>query len=227
MKAAVVKITGKVFSPEGRERLPGVVSELKQALKEGYRLAIVVGGGPIARQYQELGKRLRLNNAVLDLLGIEVTRLNAALVATAIGWEASLPVPRSFEEIVRWWARGSVVVTGGLQPGQSTNAVAAEIAELVGAEVLVNATNVDGVYDKDPTTNPDARLLKRLTIDDLERILAEAPAVPGRYDLMDPVALKIVKRSRLRVAFVNAFRPGSIIAAIHGDTSVGSWLVWE
>ena len=125
------------------------------------------------------------------------------------------------------WSTGKVVVLGGLQPGQSTNAVAATVADMVGADLLINATNVDGVYDKDPKTHPDARLLKTVTIEELERILAEQTSKPGRYELLDKVALNIIRRSKIKTVFINAFKIDQVKAALSKREDVGTQIVFK
>ncbi len=225
IRKVVVKITGKVFDDEAPEALLGIAGIVKRKSEEGYRFALVTGGGRRAREYIELGRRLGLSEGVLDVVGIEASRVNALLLASLLGHRAYLPVPRSVDELLRAWSSGRVVVAGGLQPGQSTNAVAAVVAELVGADVLVNATDVDGVYDSDPRLNPGARLLREVRAEDLE-VLLSSRELAGRYELFDRVALSVVRRSRIPLAFVNAFRAEEVLKAIEGREFVGTRVVY-
>lgn len=226
MAKVVVKVTGKLFTPGNEDLIRGFAGVILNYAAEGNKLAVVTGGGPTARSYIEMGRKLELNNAILDLLGIESARLNALIFASLLGTYGYLPIPRSIDEFMRAWSTDKVVVLGGLQPGQSTNAVAAAIADMVNADLLINATNVDGVYDKDPKTYPDARLLKVVTVDELERILAKQEFKPGRYELLDKVALDIIRRSRIRTVFINAFKIEHIKKILSGEEDVGSWVIF-
>ncbi len=219
----VLKLTGKVFEP-GNER---VLLEITEVLKEKAstdRAVVITGGGRTARKYVELGKELGVSNAWLDLLGIEASRLNALLLASLLGELAYTPIPRSVDEVLQGLSTGKVVILGGLQPGQSTNAVSAMIAELVRADLLINATNVDGVYDKDPSKYPDAKPLKEVSIQQLAEMLRSQDFRPGHYELLDAVALRVIARSKIRLVFVNAFKPETIRLAWELRQEAGTWV---
>jgi predicted uridylate kinase len=119
----------------------------------------VVNRGSTARHYISMARRLGVNESWSDLLGINISRINALLLNALLGDITYNYIPRNVDEVLTAWSSGKVVTLGGLQPGQSTNAVAMIIAELVGADLVVNATDVDGVYDKDPKKYSDAKLL--------------------------------------------------------------------
>jgi len=112
-------------------------------------------------------------------------------------------------------------VMGGLQPGQSTNAVAASAAEAVGARVLVNMLRgVDGVYTPRPGV-PGARRLDRLTYDELWRLLEGAGQEAGGYALFDHVAISIARRSSILVYFVDGLEP-EVLERVAAGEAVGS-----
>jgi len=92
---------------------------------------------------------------------------------------------------------GLIVVAGGLHPGQSTNGTAALIAEKVRAVEFLNATDVDGVYDSDPSKNKKANKFAQINIKDLRTILVREDSMAGGYDLMDIDALKVIERSKI------------------------------
>ena len=223
----VIKVTGKLFAQGNEGIVKDFASVIINCITRGNRIAVVTGGGPTARSYIQFGSKLGLSNAVLDLLGIESSRLNALVFAALLGDYSYLPIPRSINEFMMAWSTGKVVVLGGLQPGQSTNAVAAIVADIVGADLLINATNVDGVYDKDPKTYPDARLLKTVKIEELERILAEQASKPGRYELLDKVALNIIRRSKIKTVFINAFKIDQVEAALSKREDIGTQIVFK
>ncbi|MCS7099109.1 MAG: UMP kinase [Sulfolobales archaeon] len=221
----VVKITGRVFdSYRNISVLTGISKLVLEMARNGRRFVLVAGGGGRAIEYIELGRKLGLGEGVLDLVGIEVSRVNALILASLLGSEAYLPIPRSIDEFMKAWNSGKVVVVGGLQPGQSTNAVAAVIAELVKADLLVNATDVNGVYDSDPKLNPQAKLLREIDVRTLERLLSSRE-LAGRYELFDRVALNVVTRSRIPLVFLSVYDVENIKKAIEGMDFTGTRVV--
>jgi uridylate kinase len=194
----VVKLSGSLFFST---QFDSVVEAFKQILEaeKTFRLVLVSGGGSMARQYIDIGRKLGADQASLDELGIQVSRLNAMVLVSAFGDLAYPKVPTNLDGVVEAIevVGKRVVVVGGLHPGQSTNAVAALIAEKVRAERFINATDVDGVYTKDPQKSKTAKKLHSVTPKQLERILGSESMQAGGYDLMDPVALKLVERSKI------------------------------
>jgi uridylate kinase len=99
---------------------------------------------------------------------------------------------------------GLIVVTGGLHPGQSTNGTAALIAEKINAEQFLNATDVNGVYDRDPNKFKRAKQFKQIELKNLKNMLVHEDSIAGGYDLMDIVALKIIERSKIKTRILKA-----------------------
>ena len=194
-KRVVLKITGSLFD-RGAEEVKAVAQAIMDALKEIEIPAVVTGGGEAARRYIDYAKDLGADQSTLDEFGIDVSRINAKLLIVALGHSAYPYPPHTLEEAVRAASTSRVVVTGGFQPGQSTNAVGALLAERLSASLFVNATDVDGVYTKDPKKYSDAKLLREVSVAELRRIL-EGEVYAGTYDLMDPLALKVIERSKI------------------------------
>jgi uridylate kinase len=115
---------------------------------------------------------------------------------------------------------------GGLQPGQSTNAVAALAAEITRAEILVNGTDVDGVYTEDPKKNPKAKLIRSVNVDKLLSWAMGGEVFAGRYELLDPLAIKIMQRAKMPTRFVSLADPGNILAALQGK-DIGTRVVYS
>jgi uridylate kinase len=113
---------------------------------------------------------------------------------------------------------------GGLTPGHSTNAVAAIAAETVGAELFVNATDVDGVYSSDPEKDKNAKKLEQVTVAELTAILSKKEMTAGSYELMDPLALRIVARSKITTVVVDGRNPNNVYLALKNET-VGTRIV--
>lgn len=220
----VIKLGGFAFptqlSPDFIQRY----AELIRRLHREHGLVIVTGGGDDARRYIYAARKLGASEVICDQLGIYVTRVNAHLMISSLPGDAYPEVPESVEELRRFFATGKIVVMGGLQPGQSTNAVAAIAAETIGADVLINATDVEGVYTSDPSIDPKAKRLPEISTQQLKEILSSVEIGAGAYDLMDPIAIKVIERSRIRAYIVNGKDPLNIERALRGE-SVGTRII--
>jgi uridylate kinase len=199
-EVVVLKLSGSLFFSKEFDR---VVSVLQTTVrdKSGLKIAVVTGGGTRAREYIEVAKRFGADQATMDEIGISVSRLNALVLASALGRISVSYVPKTLREVSESLESHQVkrvVVLGGLHPGQSTNAVGALVAEKLRAHRFINATDVDGVFTKDPRKFPNAKRLDRVTSKELSRILGSESMMAGAYDLMDPVALKLIERSKIK-----------------------------
>ena len=193
----VIKLSGSLFNFDtNSSQLNDYVQVIKKISKV-YQPVIITGGGKIARFYINLSRRLGLDESGLDLIGIQVSHLNARLLISGLG-EYCYPLPpKNLEEISVALLSGLVIVTGGLYPGQSTNATSALIAERTGATRFYNATDVDGIYDSDPRTNLEANKFEKISVQDCVNILKSEKSMAGTYDLMDLISLKVIERSNL------------------------------
>jgi len=214
---AVVKLGGALF-----RRDPDVTAlkEMGKVLEgfvaEGNQLVLVAGGGENARTYISAARKLGAEESTCDLLGIQITRANAELLRLALGSIASSKIPTALSDLPHCVGSGKAVVMGGLQPGQSTSAVAALAAEITRAEILVNGTDVDGVYTEDPKKNPKAKLIRSVHVDKLLNWAMSGEVFAGRYELLDPLAIKIMQRARIPTRFVSLGDPSNVLAALQG-----------
>jgi uridylate kinase len=219
----LLKISGKIINPENAELIGRYALVVSKLVDEGYRVAVVVGGGPYARSYIKCARALGLSNAQADMVGIEVSRVNALLLAYALGERAYVPIPRNIEEVEEAWSTRKVVVVGGLQPGQSTAAVAAIVAETLGIKRILYATDVEGVYDRDPRKFPNVKKLDSITVDELAKVLSQKFEAGG-YELLDPLAMQVVKRSCIEVIVFNGYNIENVVKAARGE-AVGTLIV--
>ena len=173
-------------------------------ISEKVQPVVVAGGGKFARYYISTARSFGSDEASLDIIGIEVSRLNARLLILALGDQAYPGVPEDLEHVSKAVTTNRIVVTGGLHPGQSTNATAALIAEKVKASKFLNATDVDGIYDSDPNKNKDAKLFNEITVKKCIELLGSEDSAAGAYDLMDIVALKVIERSKIPTVVVES-----------------------
>jgi uridylate kinase len=219
----LLKISGKIINPENAELIGRYALVVSKLVDEGYRVAVVVGGGPYARSYIKCARALGLSNAQADMVGIEVSRVNALLLAYALGERAYVPIPRNIEEVEEAWSTRKVVVVGGLQPGQSTAAVAAIVAETLGIKRILYATDVEGVYDRDPRKFSNVKKLDSITVDELAKVLSQKFEAGG-YELLDPLAMQVVKRSCIEVIVFNGYNIENVMKAARGE-AVGTLIV--
>ena len=222
-KRIAIKLSGSIFSEERNEDTIKKYAEMLTDISIDVQPIVIAGGGKIARHYINLARCLGSDEASLDIMGIEVSRLNAKLLITALGEQAYSQVPKNLDEVTIAAESGKIVIVGGLHPGQSTNATSALIAEKVRATRFLNATDVDGIYDLDPNTNGNAKLLNEITVSECMEILKDGSSMAGTYDLMDIVALKVIERSKiptrvLRSDITNI--KNAIIGAYHIGTEI-------
>jgi uridylate kinase len=196
-KRVAIKLSGSIFSEQRNEDTIKRYAEMLTDISIDVQPIVIAGGGKIARHYINLARYLGSDEASLDIMGIEVSRLNAKLLIVALGEQAYSQVPKNLEEVTIAAESGKIVIVGGLHPGQSTNATSALIAEKVRASRFINATDVDGIYDLDPNISRNAKLLNEITISECVEILKDGSSMAGTYDLMDIVALKVIERSKI------------------------------
>jgi len=221
----VLKLSGSLFFSEEFER---VVKAISNALRKrsGLQIAIVAGGGSKAREYIAVAAKAGADQATLDEIGIMVSRVNAFVLSSSLGELSATSVPHTLIEVVEAMKGARAVVLGGLHPGQSTNAVGTLVAEKLKAKKFVNATDVDGVYTRDPRKFEDAKRLDVVTPKELSKIIGSESMAAGAYDLMDPVALKLIERSQIHTWIVKC-EAKIIEAALLDRKVVGTEIVFE
>ncbi|MFO7835151.1 MAG: UMP kinase [Candidatus Thorarchaeota archaeon] len=222
----VLKIGGSLLYQDNRIQVD-VIREysksIEEALRAGHDFVVITGGGASAREFIAAARALGGSESNCDFLGIDLARKNAELFTIALGDKAYPEVVESIDELEAAMQSGRVVFMGGLTPGQSTNAVAALAAEITGADILLNATNVEGVYNRDPDEG-DAVLLEELSIEDLNDILSRGGTRAGEYHLFDPVAIRIVRRSKIKTVFFDGRDVGNLGRILNGER-IGSFVI--
>jgi uridylate kinase len=220
MKKIVISIGGSVILPE--ENNATYLRELASLLKKHcgeHKIFLVAGGGKTARKYIKLGRLLGFNEEILDSIGIDITRINAKLL-TNILQVSNEEIPCTTDEAKN--VDKPIVVMGGTTPGHSTDMVAAELAEKTNADLLIIATNVDGIYDKDPNRYSDAKQLKEVKIDQLIKNYGVKWKSAGENIVVDGPALEIIKKARLVTYVVNGRRLDQLERAIKNQSFNGT-----
>ena len=213
----MIKLGGFAFSNDDRRPLVEEYVKLFKDLFGKHQLVIVTGGGRIARYYIRAAREMDVPESLCDHLGILASRLNARLLVDGLGECAFPRVPTRIDELKHYFASGKIVGMGGMTPGHSTNAVAAIAAETIKADLFINATDVDGVYTSDPSKDSKATKLDEVTVDLLSKILSNADITAGAYDLMDPLALRIIQRSKIPTAILDGRTPSNVLRALQNE----------
>jgi uridylate kinase len=214
----VISLGGSIFSKETGVDVE-YVKEFSNAILElagSHELFIVTGGGKTARRYINAGRALVADEDALDLLGIMATRLNALSVSASLGERGLDFVPERVEEADDIEPE-KIFVMGGTVPGHTTDAVSAMLAAHVGADLFINATNVDGVYESDPKKDPSAKRFEKLPYDELLKIVKTEKYLAGASTVIDPKAAHIINENRMKTVIVDGRRVENIVDAIKGD----------
>ena len=212
----VFSIGGSILAPGGVDQdYVEKVAYMMREISARHQIAVVVGGGKPARQRIAQARAKGASWAECDHVGIMATRENARYLIAALGREANRTVAESVHEAASIFGK-RVLVMGGTEPGHSTDAVAALIADWVKADLFINASNVDAVYDKNPKTNPDAKPLTEIKVDELMRLLDGEGFNAGEYPLLDMTALKVIKRSQTRTIVLDGRDVDNMKAAAEG-----------
>lgn len=231
IKRVLVKFSGEALAGvEGygidTKILNFIASEIKELVDTGVQVAIVVGGGNIIRGVSAAADGI-ITRTSGDYMGMLATVINGVAIQEALeycGLEARLQSAIDMQEIGeafivrrarRHLEKGRVVVfAGGTgNPFFTTDTAATLRASEIGAELLIKATKVDGVYDKDPNKFDDAKKLESISFDQ---------ALDDNIKVMDDTAIAQAKENNLPIAVCNMFEKGNLMAILNGDMSLCS-----
>ena len=217
----VVSVGGSVIHPgEPDKKFLAELSRVLIRVHSKHPLAIVTGGGKPARTYASAIRELGGSQFLADKAAILATRQNASLLIAALGNNAWPAVPKTFEEAALSASSGKIVVMGGTIPGITTDTDSALLAELLGAECIVNISNVDGIYSADPRKDPSAKKISRMTHKELLGLaLIGDSRKPGENFVFDSFACKIIARSGIKTHFIGI---NDIEAALLGKKHSGT-----
>lgn len=221
----VITLGGSVIIRDHNPQLFQDYAEVFKSINEEHDLFVVVGGGKTARDYIGIARGVGASEALCDDVGIDVTRLNARLLCMALGDNAYPRIPENFHQALEFATSGKIVVMGGTEPAHSTDAVGSILAEFVDADLLINATSVDGLYDKDPNKYPDAKLFQEVTPSQMMNCLADNEVKAGTYEFLDHTAIQIIKRSAIKTVILNGENPENIKKAL--NDRIGTLIIPE
>jgi uridylate kinase len=204
----VMSIGGSLIVPNG-----GVdtkfLSELNAFIREqltknpNRQFFLVIGGGRLARKYRDAGQEVigrELNRDDLDWLGIHATKLNAHLVRT-IFRDIAHPYIIKHYEIIRKVTE-PVIVAAGWKPGWSTDYDAVMLCDDYDVKEIINLSNIDQVFDKDPNEHKDAKPFSKISWPDFRALVGDE-WIPGMNSPFDPVAAKRAEELNVKVAVLS------------------------
>ncbi len=225
VRRILLKLSGEaLMGPDGfgyhAETLAGFVAQIREVTALGVQVGIVVGGGNLFRGAS--GALSGMDRATADSMGMLATVMNAlalkdalqrvavpARVQTAV---AIAHVGQGFERdaAVRELEAGNVVVFGGGtgNPFFTTDTAAALRAAEIGADLLLKATKVDGVYTADPKKDPAAQRYASLSFDE---------AIARNLGVLDTAAFALCREQNLSLVVFNVFKPGALKRVVLGE----------
>ena len=216
----VISLGGSAFVKETIDTafLAKFAEIIKPLAKKG-QVFIYVGGGRTARAYQETLAKLGGSEKSRDLIGIYATRLNAQLLKLILGKECEEEIIEDPTKPIK--SNKHILLAGGWKPGWSTDYDAILLAENVKATAVVNLTNVDYVYDKDPAKFKDAKHFEKLSWPEYKKIIG-GEWKPGLHTPFDPIASKEAEKAKLKVAILNGANLENFKCYLEGKTFVGT-----
>ncbi len=173
------------------------------------------------REYRDAAKAVsgHISNTDLDWLGIHATRLNAQLVRTIFIDIADPRIIKHYEIILK--IDQPVAIAAGWKPGWSTDYCAITLCQDYGIKQLLNLTNVDRVYNKDPNKFPDAKPMVDVTWKKYRAMVGDK-WTPGMNVVFDPIASKLADELDVTVKILNGHNFDNLALALDGKSFVGS-----
>jgi uridylate kinase len=224
-KRVLLKLSGEALMGSeafgiSRATIEKMVADIADVVRLGIEMAIVIGGGNIFRGVA-LGAR-GMDRATADYMGMMATIMNAMALQDAMrnaGLEARVQSALNIEQVVepyirpkalRYLEEGKVVIFGAGtgNPFFTTDTAAALRGSEIGAEIVLKATKVDGVYSADPKKNPDATRYATITFDE---------ALARNLQIMDATAFALCRDQRLPIKVFDIFKPGALRRVLMGE----------
>lgn len=199
-----------------------LVGEIAAAVEVGVQVAVVVGGGNIVRGSELIEGKMGVSRVTGDQMGMLATVINGMALQSALqggGLDVRLQTAMNVEQVAAPYIRAKamrhlqagrvVIFTGGTgNPFFTTDTAAALRAAEIGADALLKATNVDGVYSADPAKDKTAERYKTLTMDD---------AINKQLRVMDATALTLCRDRKIPIHVFQLQKPGALMAVLCGE----------
>lgn len=223
----VISVGGSLIVPNGgidTEFLIKFNKFIRARLAENNKrqFFLIAGGGATTRYYQSAAREVignKLTNEDLDWLGIHSTRLNAHLIRT-IFRDVAHPYILKHYEIIRK-VEEPVVIGSGWKPGWSTDFCAIMTCQDYDAKTVINLSNIDQIYDKDPNKFPDAKPIDKISWKELRELVGDK-WTPGMHAPFDPIAAKKAQELDIKAVIVNGNNFENLENFFKGEKFVGT-----
>ncbi len=221
-KKVILSLGGSIVVPQlpDPDYVTGLVSLVKEYVTKGYKFIIIVGGGKTCRNYQSALKEIReVSVEDLDWLGIYSTVFNAHFVRLSFGndaYETVVQDPGDLKTIDE-----NIIIGAGWKPGCSTDFDAILSAEESGATSIINLSNIDYAYDKDPKKFNDAVPIHEIKWSEFRKILP-IEWDPGLNAPFDPIAAKKAEELGIEVVIMNGNNLENLKKYLEGEEFVGT-----
>lgn len=190
-------------------------------IKNSRRFFIIVGGGRTCRNYQKAVQEIsKISNNDLDWLGIYSCRLNALLVRIIFS-DIAYPEIITDISILTDKINNPVVILGPNKPGNSSDLGAVQIAQKVGAQKVINLSNIDYVYDSDPKINPNAKKIEEISWAEYRKLIPKEWN-PGLNTPFDPVASELAEKEGIEVIIMNGKPIDNLAKYLDGEKFLGT-----
>ena len=225
IKRVLLKLSGEALMGDdafgiNRETISRMADEIAEVVQQGVEVAIVIGGGNIFRGMA--GGAAGMDRATADYMGMLATVMNALALADTLnrsGTTARVMSAINIDHVVEPYVRpkalqyleeGKVVVfaAGTGNPFFTTDTAAALRGAEIGAEIVLKATKVDGVYTADPKKDPSATRYDKLTFDE---------AISKSLGIMDATAFALCRDQKLPIKVFSIFKPGALKRVVLGE----------
>jgi uridylate kinase len=229
----ILKLSGESLADSSQRGISGdevqcIARQIKQAHQSGCQIAVVIGGGNILRGAQFSGTNAMVQQATAHYMGMMATVINSMAMQDALELlgcptrvMSAVEVDTVAEPFIRRRAlrhleKGRVVIlaAGIGRPFVTTDTAAAQRALELGADVVLKATRVDGVYSEDPERNPHAVLYESLTYNEV---------IEKNLRVMDATAIALCREHNVPILVFNFKHDGNIVQAVTGK-NIGTWI---
>jgi len=221
----IISLGGSLLVPEGidAEFIGNFKKFVVSHIKKGYRFILVTGGGRIARQYIDVaGQITKITDEDRDWLGIHATRMNAHLVRTVFREYAHPRINTNPHDLEDFYAAPeAILVAAGWRPGFSTDLDAVVMGKYLDVNRIINLSNIERVYNKDPRAHADAVPFDRMTWREFHKIVGKKWN-PGMNVPFDPIASEMAEKEGMEVAVMNGGDMKNVANYIAGKKFIGT-----
>lgn len=224
-KIIIISVGGSLIIPKGGidiNFLRKLNVFIRTEVKNGKKFFLVAGGGGIMRHYRDAAKSVikDISNEDLDWLAIHNTRVNAHLLRTIFHDLAHPRIIENYDHKLENWTE-PVVIGAGWKPGWSTDYDAVILARDYKVKLIINLSNIDYVYDKDPNKYKNAKKLQEITWTEMEKIVGNK-WTPGLNMPFDPIATRLAKKLGLTVVIAHGKKFDNLNLIISGESFKGT-----